>query len=304
MRHDKLEQQLELMLLLTSNKGFSVDDLCTRLGISRRNFYYYLDFFRDCGFIVNKEAGRYNIDRNSPFFKKLIERISFNEAEVIIMQRLLNSVTTKSAVVRNLQEKLRTYYDYDILSAATAGDQQQTRILDGIYQAIKYKRMAVFKRYTSPHGLSQRDRLVEPFCLMNGNQEVRCYELATRMNKTFKLSRMEDVEVLADEWQHENKHKRMYTDIFMFSGERFLPIKLRLGTLAAAMMREEYPASATCLEQEDATHWLLNISVCSYTGIGRFVLGLFDDVEIIADEAFRDYIRQRVLAMSKRISVE
>lgn len=303
MRHDKLEQQLELMLLLTNNKGYSVDDLCTRLGISRRNFYYYLEFFRDCGFIVSKEGGRYNIDRNSPFYKKLIERISFNEAEVIIMQRLLNSVTTKNAIVRNLQEKLRSYYDYDILSSSTASDQQQTQVLDGIYQAIKYKRMAVFKNYTSPHGQSRRDRLVEPFFLMNGNQEVRCYELASRMNKTFKLSRIEEVEILADEWQHESKHKRMYTDLFMFSGERLLPIKLRLGTLSAAMMREEYPASATCLEQDDATHWLLNLSVCSYAGIGRFVLGLFDDVEIIADEAFRHYIRLRVLAMKERFSV-
>ena len=87
MRHDKLERQLDLMLLLAGSRGMRVEDICERLDISRRNFYYYMEFFRDCGFIVNKTSGRYSIDRESPFFKRLIERVSFTEAELIILRR-------------------------------------------------------------------------------------------------------------------------------------------------------------------------------------------------------------------------
>ena len=54
MRHDKLNHELALLLLLSENRGLTVEQLCEKTGIGRRNFYYYLDFFRDCGFIVEK----------------------------------------------------------------------------------------------------------------------------------------------------------------------------------------------------------------------------------------------------------
>ena len=67
MRHDKLERELDMMLMLTGNRTHTIEQVCERLSISRRNFYYYIEFFRDCGFIVDKVNGCYTIDRNSPF---------------------------------------------------------------------------------------------------------------------------------------------------------------------------------------------------------------------------------------------
>lgn len=49
MRHDKLERELQLILLLTENYKYSIDELCGKVGISRRNLYYYLEFLRDSG---------------------------------------------------------------------------------------------------------------------------------------------------------------------------------------------------------------------------------------------------------------
>lgn len=50
MRHDKLERELYLLQLLTENRTYTIERLCEKLGISRRNLYYYLEFFRDSGF--------------------------------------------------------------------------------------------------------------------------------------------------------------------------------------------------------------------------------------------------------------
>ena len=47
MRHDKLELQLQLMLLLIENHSYTIQDICKRMELSRRNLYYYLEFFRD-----------------------------------------------------------------------------------------------------------------------------------------------------------------------------------------------------------------------------------------------------------------
>lgn len=68
MRHDKLEKEMNLMLLLTENHRYDVDTLCERAGISRRMLYYYLESFRDWGFKVEKNGRIYSLDRESPFF--------------------------------------------------------------------------------------------------------------------------------------------------------------------------------------------------------------------------------------------
>ena len=45
--------------------------------------------------------------------------------------------------------------------------------------------MLRFVDYSSPHSHSVTNRVVEPFLLMNNNQDVRCHEIETRTNKTF-----------------------------------------------------------------------------------------------------------------------
>ena len=63
MRHDKLERELKLMLLLIENHNYTVQDLCDRMELSRRNLYYYLDFFRDAGFIVEHHKPYYRLSK-------------------------------------------------------------------------------------------------------------------------------------------------------------------------------------------------------------------------------------------------
>ena len=37
MRHDKLERELRLLLLLAENHSYTIEELCGQVGISRRN---------------------------------------------------------------------------------------------------------------------------------------------------------------------------------------------------------------------------------------------------------------------------
>ena len=113
------------------------------------------------------------------------------------------------------------------------------------------------------------------------------------MNKTLELARMEDVVMLDLKWSHEQEHRRMYTDIFMFSSEQQLPVSLRMGRLACNILREEYPRAAQYITAEDDGHWLLEMPVCSYIGITRFVLGLFEDIEVLGGSDFIDYLNQK-----------
>lgn len=277
---------------MTENRDYTVCQLCERLGISRRNLYYYLDFFREAGFIVEKRGTCYSLDRNSPFFTKLFRTVHFTEDEALVMRRLLDAADANNIQVRHLRMKLERLYDLDILdSVAMRG--QTAGCISVLYDAIKYKNKVILRNYSSPHSNTVTNRIVEPFMFLSHNSEIRGYEISSGMNKTFKISRMESVEMLSDGWEHETRHKRMYTDIFMFSSEQRLPVALRLDRLAYSLLVEEYPQASCCVCQESAGSWILRTDVCSYVGVSRFVLGLFDDIEILGTDEFRHYIEDK-----------
>ena len=293
MRHDKLEKEMSLMLLLTENHRYDVAAVCERIGVSRRMLYYYLESFRDWGFKVEKHGSIYSLDRESPFFKHLFETINFTEEEALTMLSILNKVEGNNAIVERLRRKLDRFYDLNILSNPQVREQAAHNV-SVLYDAIKRHRLVKIQGYSSPHSKSQTDRVVEPFMMMNNNNDVRCYELSSEMNKTFKVSRMSDVLLLDLEWGNESRHRHVFTDIFMFSGEEELPVEVQLDRLAYNLMLEEYPKSAEFIVQEDDAHWLFRGEVASYLGISRFVLGLYDHVKVLGSDAFRSYLSERL----------
>lgn len=292
MRHDKLEKELQLLLLLTENRSYTIDQLCRKMDTSKRNIYYYIDFFRDAGFKVEKYGSCYSIDRSSPFFGRLTEKISFTEEEAIVISRLLNKVRKKNAIVETLKRKMERFYDLGILAKDSISD-KDSHVISMLHEAIKNENQVVIRGYSSPHSKTKRDRLVEPFMLMDSNREVRCFEPDSGLNKTFKIGRMDNVDILSDNWAFKDRHKQMFTDVFAFSAEETTRVELRLGQLAHDLLAEEYPLTIRNMTQGDDGKWLLQLNVCSYIGIGRFVLGLFDDIEVVGDKGFRDYLREK-----------
>lgn len=293
MRHDKLQLQLDLLLMLTENNRRTISELCDELGISRRNMYYYLEFFKQAGFHVSRHGSYYSIDRKSPFIEKLTEAVSISEDEAIMLKRLLEQSDQRNLQVRSVLNKLNKFYDFNILENDPLR-QHQARLASKIYKAIKQERMMVIKGYSSPHSQSVSSRLVEPFLLMNGSADLRAYEPQSKMNKTFKLIRMEDVDILEEEWLYRKCHRQMYTDIFNFASDDLTPVTLLLDSLACSVLLEEHPKAQGMTEKTGDNEWTFRTEVCSMLGIGRFVLGLYDHIKIIDSPALSDYINQKL----------
>jgi predicted DNA-binding transcriptional regulator YafY len=301
MRHDKLDRELKLLLLLIENHNYTVPEICDRIGISRRNLYYYLEFFRDIGFKVENTKPYYRIRKDSPWFRKLNAAVQFSEDEALLMHQIIEKTDDDSPQVQQLLHKLNKIYDFDITEKVEMRE-QVARNLRVISEAIKMKRVVVLEGYSSPHSNTTSDRTVEPFMLLNGNLDVRCYEPSAKMNKTFKLSRVRGVQMLDLLWSNEQYHREMFTDVFMFSGEQPTIVKLRLGRLSYAILREEYPRSEQYITQEDDSHWLAEIPVCSYLGIGRFVLGLLEDIEVVDNDEFCAFLREKICEMAQKMN--
>jgi uncharacterized protein YbbK (DUF523 family) len=139
------------------------------------------------------------------------------------------------------------------------------------------------KNYTSGHSKKVSDRVIEPLSFTTNYIQVWGYEVSSGLNKLFKLSRIGSVEVLDDDWAFEDKHSIGKMDIFRITSFEQYPIKLKLGLMAASLLVEEYPLGEKYLSPapDDSSHFILDISVCGYEGVGRFILGLLDDIEII-----------------------
>ena len=300
MELDKFDRQLRLLLMLTQHRNLTVDDVSRQLSMSRRSIYRYIDSYKQMGFIVVKEGPRYHIDPESPFFKQITSYIHFTEDEAMTINQVLNSVYDNSPQVRHLREKLSSLYDYKVLSKHGV-DEHIAQNLAALFDAVKTERMVVLRDYASPNSAQTSDRIVEPYLFVSENSEVRCYEIKTGQNKTFKLSRIRKVEPLDLLWSHKSEHAEFFTDLFHFSGEERFPVTLILGQLSMSLLVEEYPGASAMLKKQDDGRFLLKTEVCSYKGIGRFVMGLIDDIEIVDSPDFVEYLRGKVEDLTQKV---
>ena len=292
MRLNKYGRELDLILLLTGGGSYTAQQLADKLGITRRSLYYYLEYLRDSGFLFHKSGAYYRIDRQSPFFRQLRENIVLNEGEAAFVYQMLDGLDDKNLTAQTIKSKLERYYNMGDISSP-AVKRRRRRNVDTLKQALAQRKMVVLRGYSSPHSHSVSDRIVEPFLIFNEELDVRCYEVKAQMNKTFKTSRMKSVEILDVPWVHEDLHKEIFTDIFGFSGEERIRVQLRLGQLAYNIMLEEYPDSELCITREDDSHWLLDIDVVSMLGIGRFVMGLYADIDVLGGDELKAYIDEQ-----------
>ncbi len=240
------ERQLRLMVLLTQNREYSLDELCRKLDMSRRTLYRYLELFRDMGFGVVKQGNVYRLDKSSPFFKEITQLVHFTEDEALTLRHVLDMASDADLRVRHLRHKLERIYDFGILNAVEA-DPGQAEKLQRLYEAVKLHRQVVLHDYSSAHSNRTSDRVVEPYLFLDYHDGIRCYELKSGENKTFKVSRIGSVEVLDLLWSHEERHARVYTDLFRFSGEGRCRVVLRVGRLACNLLREECPQAVRSL---------------------------------------------------------
>ena len=299
MELEKLGRQLQLMLLLTQNTAYSVEEIGKALGMSRRTIYRYLDVFKNLGFIVKKSGTRYRLDYTSPFFKRLSSGVSFTEEEAMTISQILNSVYDNSQQIRALRKKLMRIYEPEMLAKHGVSEQYAANI-STLFDCIREERVCILRGYDSPSSGKKTDRIVEPYLFLNENSEVRCYEIATHMNKTFKVGRMQSVQPLDLLWANKAEHKPFYTDLFHFSGEERHMVTLILGRLAKSLLLEEFPASESHLISEKDGRHRLETEVCSYKGIGRFVMGLADDIEVVDSPEFSAYLHERVASLKDK----
>ena len=294
-------RQLRLIETLAGSSYVSAEAICDKLGITRRTLFRYLDLFRTNGFLVERNRDGYRLSAASPFLLKVSERVHFSREEAEALLDVLDAKEQRSSELEHLRDKLARLTDRRLLDAVKV-DERYAQVFRNLYEAIRQHEIVVIRNYRSLRSDTITDRTVEPYCFVDGNESVRCYEIPTDTNKTFRLSRMDAVEIVPLRWAHEAAHSTVYTDAFHFSGDRRYLVQLRLNLRAAQLLAEEFPASLPDLERESPEQWILSTQVCSYKGVGRFCLGLPGDVKPLGDEKFLQYLKEKAEDLTKQLS--
>ena len=294
----KLRRLLELIMHLVRG-SYTVQELSRKLDTTTRTVYRYIDTLKEAGFVVTKNGRCHQIKKLSNDFKKITDLLYFSREEASILYSAIESIDNSTAMKQELKKKLASIYDSDIVAKAIVQPQHLSnfRLLN---EAKNDKLQVRLVNYRSANSDKVSDRIVEPFSFTSGLQDALCYEPESQSNKMFKVSRIGKVEILETPWQFEDQHEEGYIDIFRMRTNKKIPVRLQLSVRAANLLMEEYPLSKECLSKISDNRWELKTEVCNMEGIGRFVLGLYDEITIIESPELERYIRERIQAMAKR----
>lgn len=301
MDQPKIERVLRLMKMMTGANRYSVEELAERLGTSYRSIYRYIDTFKEVGFVVHKEEGAvYRLGKESPYFKDISQLIHFTDEEAHIVNQLIGALDDTNMLKQNLRRKLSSVYNCTSLANSIVKGKNAENV-NRIIEAIEERRQVVLHDYSSSHTSSKRDRLIEPVAFTTNYVQIWSFDTSDGKMKLFNTARIGEVEILDTEWQNEAEHRSGHIDIFRNMGFEQKRVQLRLGVMSRNLLTEEYPLAERDLHQEDERHWLLDTMVCNYAGVGRFVMGLIDDIEIIDSPELTAYLRSKLEQASAKL---
>lgn len=291
---------LRLMQLLSGSRTYTVNELAEKFETSYRSIYRYLDTFKEAGFVIDKVGpGTYKLMSMPKNVPQMDNLVFFSEEEAYIVNSLIERLDQTNTLKAGLHRKLASIYNTTSI-ASYIDNQANASNVDALSQAIRDRKYVCLRNYQSGNSGVVKDRIVEPFAFTTNYIDIWAYELSSGKCKVFKISRIEEVQILDIPWQHEDLHKSQHTDIFRMSGNNPEHIVLRLSTLAKNLLVEEYPLAEKDIREEGAS-WILETDIENVVGAGRFILGLFLEIEILQGDRLRQYISDTIDKYTKSI---
>ena len=290
MEQTKIKRILKFMLLLTSNVDYTTPEIADRLDINVRSAYRYIRSFKDEGFPMEKRGCNVYKLMSMPVRKIRLDRlIHLSQEEAHILHTLLVSLSGESQVHINLEKKLTALFDATSVTEII-GNRITAESIMRLREAMDDRMQVILKDYESGHTMTVSDRLVEPYGFSTNYRDVYAYEVATGLNKTFKVSRIGYVMPLQAEWENAEHHEVIEPDCFRMNGKERIPVTLKMTLMAKNILIEEYPLASRDLTFEDG-FWWLRTTVKDLAGVGRFVIGLADQIIVVESPELTSYMQ-------------
>ncbi len=294
MKADKpLERVFKLLFYLNTPFGRCKDECLAVLGVSESTFYDYRDKLRGLGFCIVSEGGVYRLDAEASENKWFTSLFHIGEEDAYLIAKAIDRLEVSTPRAQALKNKLLQVFDSSLMAEQLA-KQNEDSVRCQLLQAIKERKQVLLCDYHSGKSQTVSDRLVEPFQLDDSFNLLWCYDIEKQANRQFKVSRIGRVEVAAIPREYQKKHQSQPTDIFRNTGVLDKGLSLKLNIRAYNLLIEEYPLAEREVQKQDDGTFLLLCKVAKYEGPARFVLGLWEDVELAGDEGFKDFLAEKM----------
>lgn len=286
-----MEKPLRMLMLLSGSRSYSRNEIAEKFSISERSVYRYINNIENSGFVVDRSQGRYRLVRNRSTTKTLKHLLHFSEEEAFLLFRALTLLDKNTHESNRLIKKLHALYDFKALS--NFKNSSDLEKINKLGKAIQNRNRTILHQYRSSNTGIISDRKVEPFSFMEDYQAIWCFDPEDQTNKQFKISRIKRVEILDEKWNHHHKHQIPFTDAFRMSAAKILTtVELVLSLKAYNLLREEYPLAEQFIKPEK-NRYRLRIPVADFHGIGRFVLGLPGETEVVGSPDFIRFLKEQ-----------
>jgi proteasome accessory factor C len=280
----RLLKLFQIIAVLKSGH-FSIKQLAARFDSSERTIYRYVTLLEEANFLIEQDfQNRYFIatSEDDP------SQAQFTIEETKLIKKLIQGGTGDNPLKNTLLKKLALNSEMDAMPRLFV-KARQGKFVEVLAEAIRNKKQVVLKNYHSANSNEIRDRLVEPIHFGDNYLSVMALDTQDHVCKQFKLDRIGEVVELSSTYQFEGEHKKTVTDIFQFSGDSENWVTLKLSLRAFLLIREEYPLSIPFIEKKE-DHYLFHAPVASYEGVGRFVMGLLDEIQVAGPPSFIEFI--------------
>lgn len=286
-----MSRLLRLLMLLNNSRTYSLKELEERTGMSGSTLYRYLDTFEEAGFLINRRRGRYNLKAEDKNVRSLNKLFHFSEEEAYVLYQTLSLLEKSSPIKEKLIHKLHTLYDFRSMAAARQNSRME--LISTISAAIEEKKQLELVAYRSSNSDTITNRTVEPFQFLDDYAALWCFDISDKQCKQFRLARMESVELSTAGWRHESEHLIPFCDAFRLAApESVAMVAATLSLKAYNLLLEEYPLSRSCISA-CAQQYRLEIPVADFHGIGRFVLGLPEEVVVEGPPDFLRFLEEK-----------
>ena len=298
MDQPKIERMLRVMQLLSSNTKYTLDELARKLDLSKRSLFRYIDTFKNAGFVVQRiDEGVYKMTTYNKEFSDLSQLVYFSEEEAIVISHLIENLDGTNALKAGLKQKLAAVYDATSISDYI-DNKGKSEVIETLANAVKGKKQVALTGYASSHSGKDKDYIVEPYKFTKDFVDIIAFDTAACVNKIFKISRVKDVRML-DSWQFEDKHEEQPIESFRMSGSPLEHVRLKLTLRAKNLLTEEYPVTGVEVTQVKRS-WFWEGDVNSLEGIGRFVLGLPQDVSVEEGPRLKSWLAEKGAFVQKK----
>lgn len=281
---------LSLLSLLHRDIYWPVDRLAQRFGTTKRTIYRYLKDLEEMNYVLVKDAqNRYKIAGSRENVMP-----EFDPDEYIFLREIVASARPEHPLRQSILDKINENIQLPVIGGLAA-QQVTTNILQTIQQAMQEGVCVGLHDYYSLRSDKISDRVIEPVKLIRGMRYILGIDRETGQVRQFKIDRIGGAAKLKIKMANTPDFSAWGVDDFYMNGFRGTKVKLGLTMKAANLLCEEYGVDPKSLKKDETLPYPFTYESTVYgmEGVGRFVMGLIDQVKIYSPERLKTYLRKK-----------